>query len=188
MTVSEDDARRAIRTLVEFLGDDPDREGLAETPARVVRALREHYKGYREDPASHLKTVFSETDSYQDIISLERIPFLSHCEHHMAPFEGFVSIAYIPTDKVVGLSKLARLVDGYAKRLQIQERLTMQIGHALENSLAPQGVAVYIQAKHSCMQHRGIKKAGGWLGTRYFSGDFKADPNLRREFIHSATQ
>lgn len=187
MTVSKADAQHAIRTLIEFLGDDPNREGLAETPERVVRALSEHYMGYREDPASHLQTVFSETDAYQDIISLEKIPFLSHCEHHMAPFEGFVSIAYIPVDKVVGLSKLARLVDGFAKRLQIQERLTMQIGNALEETLTPTGVAVYIQAKHSCMQHRGIKKSGGWLGTRYFSGAFKSDPELRREFIQSAT-
>lgn len=182
MPVSEKDALNAVKTLIEWIGDDPDREGLQKTPARVIKALGEHYQGYTETPDNHLQTVFSEIESYDGMITLKKIPFISHCEHHMAPFEGFVSVAYLPNDHVVGLSKLARLVAGYSKRLQIQERLTAQIGRAIETTLQPRGVAVRITAQHSCMSKRGIK-TDGWLTTEFYAGAFKTDRDLRREFL-----
>ncbi len=182
MPVSEKEALGAVKTLIEWIGDDPDREGLQKTPARVIKALAEYYQGYDEVPETHLQTVFSEIEAYDGMIALKKIPFRSHCEHHMAPFEGFVSVAYLPNDHVVGLSKLARLVAGYSKRLQIQERLTAQIGKALETSLQPRGVAVRITAQHSCMSKRGIK-ADGWLTTEFYAGEFKTDRDLRREFL-----
>jgi len=182
MSVSKEEALGAVKTLIEWIGDDPNREGLLKTPARVIKALAEHHQGYREEPETHLKTVFSEIESYDGMIALKKIPFMSHCEHHMAPFEGFVSIAYLPDGHVVGLSKLARLVAGYSRRLQIQERLTAQIGTALVDTLQPLGVAVRVTAQHSCMSKRGIK-ADGWLTTEFYAGKFQTDHDLRREFL-----
>ncbi len=184
MPVSEKQALDAVRTLIEWIGDDPAREGLQKTPARVIKAMGEYYQGYGETPETHLQTVFSEIDAYDGIIALKKIPFRSHCEHHMAPFEGFVSVAYLPNEQVVGLSKLARLVADYSARLQIQERLTAQIGRALETTLKPRGVAVRITAQHSCMSKRGIK-ADGWLTTEFYAGAFKTDRDLRQDFLTS---
>ena len=177
------EAEAAVRTLIAYAGDDPAREGLIETPARVAKAFREFYSGYEEDPAAILDRVFDEAGGYDDLVLLRDIPFHSHCEHHMVPFFGKVHIAYYPKDGVVGLSKLARLVDAYARRLQMQERLTQQIADAIDEGLAPRGVAVMLEAEHHCVSMRGTRKAGVSTVTTAFTGLFKTDRDERARFI-----
>lgn len=175
------EAEDAVRTLIAFTGDYPDRSGLTQTPDRVVRAFTEHYKGYNEDPAHFLQTTFDEISGYNDIVLLRDIPFYSHCEHHMAPFLGVAHVAYLPSHFVVGISKLARVVEMYAKRLQIQEKMTAQIATAIDTHLKPQGVAVMIEATHHCMLGRGVTKTGAQLITTHYTGIFKTDLTKQSE-------
>jgi GTP cyclohydrolase I len=180
---SREDAEAAVKTLLLWAGDDPDREGLVDTPKRVVKAFEELYKGYREDPADVLDRVFEEVEGYGSIVLVRDIPFYSHCEHHMVPFVGKAHIAYYPKNGVVGLSKLARLVDVYARRLQTQESLTAQIVSAIEEHLDPRGVAIMIEAEHMCMSMRGVQKAGVSTLTTEFSGVFEKDPAEQARFM-----
>lgn len=173
----------AIRTLIEWAGDDPAREGLRDTPARVARAWREYCQGYGEDPAVHLSRVFEEVGGYSEIVLLKDIPFQSHCEHHMAPIIGKAAIAYLPTDRVVGISKLARVLHGYARRLQIQERLTAEVANCIWDNLRPQGVAVVIEASHACMTARGVRTPGVGMVTSKLIGCFLDDPTSRKEVL-----
>lgn len=173
----------AVATLLRWAGDDPDREGLRETPARVGRAWREYCSGYAEDPAAHLLRTFEEVGGYDEIVLLRDVPFHSHCEHHLAPIIGTASIAYLPTDRVVGISKLARVVHGYARRLQIQERLTAEIAQCVWDNLRPEGVAVVIKASHGCMTGRGVRVNSVDLVTSKMLGCFRDDPNSRREVL-----
>jgi GTP cyclohydrolase I len=175
----------AIRTLLAATGDDPSREGLQETPARVAHAYSEWFAGYRVDPKSHLDRVFEETEGYDETVLLRDIPLVSTCEHHMAPITGKAHVAYRPNGKVVGISKLSRLVDGYARRLQLQERLTNEIARALDEALQPKGVAVVIEASHGCMTTRGVNQHGISMVTKCWLGDFKTDESLRRELMDS---
>ena len=177
------EAEAAVRTLIAYAGDDPAREGLIETPARVAKAYREFYAGYEEDPAAILDRVFDEAGGYDDLVLLRDIPFHSHCEHHMVPFIGKAHIAYLPKDGVVGLSKLARLVDAFARRLQMQERLTQQIADAIETGLQPRGVAVLIEAEHHCVSMRGARKSGVSTVTTSFKGVFGTDRDERARFL-----
>lgn len=182
-TPTREQAEEAIRTLIRWAGDDPLREGLVDTPARVVRAYEEFFVGYRQDPADVLAKTFSEVDGYDEMIVMNDIRFESHCEHHMVPIIGKAHIGYLPNHRVVGISKLARLVEIYAKRLQIQEKMTVQIADTLQNVLQPKGVAVVIQASHQCMTTRGIHKPGAGLVTSRMLGAFRDDPSTRREFL-----
>jgi GTP cyclohydrolase I len=177
------EAEQAVRTLIEWAGDDPDREGLVDTPARVVRAYEEFFSGYTLDPDAVLGRTFAETGSYDDLVVLRDIRLESHCEHHLVPIIGRVHVAYLPADRVVGLSKLARLVDVYARRMQIQERLTVQIADAIDHALQPRGIAVVIQASHQCMTTRGVRKPGSVTVTRHLLGTCRTDPVLRRECL-----
>lgn len=177
------EVQQAIRTLISWAGDDPDREGLADTPARVGRAWKEYCQGYDSDPVLHLARTFEEVGGYDELVLLKNIPFQSHCEHHMAPITGTASIAYLPTDLVVGISKLARVLHGYAERLQVQERLTAQVAQALWDGLKPHGVAVVIEAQHGCMTSRGVKTHGVGMITSRMLGCFLDDPNSRREVL-----
>ncbi|MGI4813055.1 MAG: GTP cyclohydrolase I FolE [Janthinobacterium lividum] len=180
---SRDEAEAAVRTLIRWAGDDPQREGLLDTPGRVVRSYEEFYAGYLQDPASILARTFSEVGNYDEMIALTDIRFESHCEHHMVPIIGRAHIAYLPNRRVVGISKLARLVDAYAKRLQIQERMTVEIADALQRELQPLGVAVVIDAAHECMTTRGVHKAGVSMVTSRMLGAFRDDSRTRREFL-----
>ncbi|HWK95462.1 MAG TPA: GTP cyclohydrolase I FolE [Pseudolabrys sp.] len=180
---SRDEAEAAVRTLIAYAGDDAAREGVLDTPKRVVDAYDELFQGYREVPADSLDRTFSETSGYNDFVLVKDIPFNSHCEHHMMPFFGLAHIAYKPTDRVVGLSKLARLVDTYAKRLQTQENMTAQIATALEEVMKPKGVAVMLEAEHTCMTMRGVAKPGSLTMTTHFSGTFRDDPNELVRFM-----
>jgi GTP cyclohydrolase I len=182
---SQADIEAAVRTLIAATGDDPQREGVAETPARVARAYREWFAGYRSDPARLLERVFSEAAGYEETILLRSIPLVSTCEHHLAPITGHAHIAYRPNGRVVGISKLARLVDAYARRLQLQERLTRQIAGTIDEVLKPRGVAVVIEASHGCMTTRGVKQHGTSLVTKCWLGEFRTDPGLRREVMDS---
>ncbi|MCC2650427.1 MAG: cyclohydrolase FolE [Microvirga sp.] len=182
-TPTREEAEAAVRTLLRWAGDDPTREGLQDTPKRVAKAFRELYSGYAEDPSEILDKVFSEVEGYDDIVLVRDIPFYSHCEHHMVPFFGVAHVAYYPTKGVVGLSKLARLVDAYARRLQTQETMTAQIASAMVKALAPRGVAVMIEAEHMCMSMRGIQKAGALTLTTQFTGVFKEDPAEQVRFL-----
>ncbi|OIQ00630.1 MAG: GTP cyclohydrolase I FolE [Zetaproteobacteria bacterium CG2_30_46_52] len=177
------DAMAHVKALLGFIGDDPNREGLEETPQRVVKAFGEYFSGYQEDPAEHLKKTFEEVEGYDEVVLVSDIEVFSHCEHHMAPFVGKAHVAYIPNGKVVGLSKLARLVDGYAKRLQVQEKLTMQIANAIEDVLQPAGVAVIIQCQHFCMCYRGVRKPTAMTTTSKLSGAFLNNPSSRLELF-----
>lgn len=177
------DFERAILTLIAATGDDPTRDGLIDTPRRVARAWREWFAGYAVDPAALLARTFSEASDYQDTIVLRSIPLASTCEHHLAPITGFAHVAYRPTDRVVGISKLSRLVDAYARRLQLQERLTRQIGQTLNDVLRPRGVAVVIEASHGCMSSRGVNQHGVSMVTHCWLGEFSDDPILRRELL-----
>jgi GTP cyclohydrolase IA len=177
------EAEEAVRTLIRWAGDDPSREGLLGTPDRVVRAFREYFTGYDEDPVALLQRTFEETDGYDEIVMLKDIRFESHCEHHLAPIIGKVHVAYLPNNRVVGISKLARLVDVYAKRLQIQEKMTSQIANTLDEVLQPKGVAVVIEAAHQCMTTRGTHKPGVSMVTSRMLGVFRTDPTSRREVL-----
>lgn len=177
------EAEEAVRTLIRWAGDDPDREGLRGTPDRVVRAYREYFSGYELDPNAILKRTFEETDGYDEMIVLKDMRFESHCEHHLAPIIGHAHIAYLPRHRVVGISKLARLLDCYAKRLQIQEKLTAQIANTLNEILQPKGVAVVIDASHQCMTTRGVHKTASSMVTSRMLGAFRTDPSTRREFL-----
>ena len=176
-------AEAAVRTLIEWIGDDPDREGLVDTPSRVVNAYEELYSGYDLDSAELLSTTFEDVDGYKDMVLIRDIPFTSHCEHHMVPFIGRAHIAYYPTAGVIGLSKLARLVDIYARRLQTQESLTAQITTALVDGLGTRGVAVMVEAEHMCMSMRGVRKQGTSTMTSRFTGVFHDDEAERQKFL-----
>jgi GTP cyclohydrolase I len=180
---TREEALAAVRTLIAYAGDDPDREGLRDTPKRVVDAYDELYSGYRESPADVLDRTFSEIGRYDDFVLVRDIAFSSHCEHHMMPFTGRAHIAYKPVDKILGLSKLARLVDVYARRLQTQERMTSQITTALEEILRPRGVAVMLEAEHTCMSLRGVEKPGSSTITTQFTGSFRDSPGDQVRFI-----
>ena len=173
----------AIRTLIRWAGDDPDREGLLDTPRRVACAWREYARGYAEDPALHLSRTFEEVGGYDEIVLLKDIPFQSHCEHHMAPIIGKASIAYLPRDNVVGISKLARVLHGFARRLQVQERLTAQVADTIWEHLRPKGVAVIIEATHACMTARGVNTPGVVMTTSRMMGTFREDERSRREVL-----
>jgi GTP cyclohydrolase I len=170
----------AVRTLIRWAGDDPEREGLLDTPKRVARAWKEYAKGYEEDPAHHLSRTFEEVGGYDEIVLLKDIPFQSHCEHHLAPIIGKAAIAYLPNNKVVGISKLARVLHGFARRLQVQERLTAQVADAIWDRLQPKGVAVIIEATHACMTARGVSTPGVMMTTSRMMGTFREDERSRR--------
>ncbi|MEO7635881.1 MAG: GTP cyclohydrolase I FolE [Sphingomicrobium sp.] len=178
-----DDVAEAVRTLIRWAGDDPDREGLRDTPRRVARAWREYARGYEEDPAAHLSRTFEEVGGYDEIVLLKDIPFQSHCEHHLAPIIGKAAIAYLPHNKVVGISKLARVLHGFARRLQVQERLTAQVADAIWAQLQPKGVAVVIEASHACMSARGVSTPGVLMTTSRMMGTFREDERSRREVL-----
>ena len=178
-----DDVKDAVRTLIRWAGDDPQREGLLDTPRRVACAWREYARGYQEDPAVHLSRTFEEVGGYDEIVLLKNIPFQSHCEHHMAPIIGKASIAYLPRDKVVGISKLARVLHGFARRLQVQERLTAQVADTIWEHLQPKAVAVVIEATHACMTARGVQTPGVLMTTSRMMGTFREDERSRREVL-----
>ena len=178
-----DDVAEAIRTLIRWTGDDPTREGLVDTPQRVARAWKEYCQGYQEDPAQHLARIFEEVGGYDEIVLLKDIPFQSHCEHHMAPIIGKAHIAYLPSNWVVGISKLARVLHAYARRLQIQERLTAEVANCIWDNLKPQGVAVVIEASHACMTARGVRTPGVNMVTSRMMGIFRDDERSRKEVL-----
>lgn len=180
---TREEAEAAVRTLIAWAGDDPNREGLQETPARVAKAYEELFEGYRLDPAEALSKVFREVEGYDELVLVKDIPFHSHCEHHMVPFHGVAHIAYYPENGVVGLSKLARIVEVFARRLQTQETMTAQIVQAIEEALRPRGVAVVIEAEHMCMSMRGVRKAGASTSTCQFTGVFRDDPAEQLRFF-----
>ncbi len=177
------EAENAVRTLIRWAGDNPDREGLRQTPERVVRAFEEYFVGYTEDPADYLRRTFEEVNGYDEIVLLKNIRFESHCEHHMAPIIGHVHVAYLPNKRVVGISKLARVVDIFAKRLQIQEKLTADIAQAIDTTLNPFGVAVTIEASHQCMTCRGVHKTDVSMITTRMTGAFRDNHELRRDVL-----
>ena len=178
-----DEVAEAVRTMIRWAGDDPDREGLLDTPARVARAWKEYARGYEEDPAVHLSRTFDEVGGYDEIVLLRDIPFQSHCEHHMAPIIGKAAIAYLPNNKVVGISKLARVLHGFARRLQVQERLTAQVADCICEHLQPKGVAVVLEASHACMTARGVNTPGVMMTTSRMMGTFRSDERSRREVL-----
>jgi GTP cyclohydrolase IA len=180
---SRDDAEAAIETLLRWAGDDPEREGLRDTPARVARAFEDWFSGYNEDPEEYLKRTFEEVEGYDEMIVLRDIRFESHCEHHLAPIIGKAHVAYLPTNRVVGISKLARVVEAYARRLQVQEKMNAQIANTIQKILEPKGVAVVIEAQHQCMTTRGVHKPGVTMVTSTMLGAFRKDPMTRREFL-----
>jgi len=177
------EVQEAIRTLIRWAGDDPSREGLIDTPARVARAWKEYCVGYDADPAVHLSRVFEEVGGYDEIVLLKDIPFQSHCEHHMAPIIGKAAIAYLPNERVVGISKLARVLHGFARRLQIQERLTAEVAQCIWDNLQPRGVAVVIDASHACMTARGVRTPGVSMVTSRMMGTFLEDQRSRKEVL-----
>lgn len=182
-TVTQEDVEDAVRTILAWIGEDPSREGLSETPARVARAYRSYFSGYAQKPEEFLAKTFEETAGYDEMVLLRKIPFQSHCEHHMAPITGHAWVGYVPKARVVGISKLARVVEAYANRLQIQERLTAEIAGAIERVLDPLGVAVLIKASHQCISGRGVKKHGVDLTTTRMLGCFRTDPARRQDFL-----
>ena len=181
--ISDEKAEEAIKTIIEWIGEDSSREGLLSTPKRVVKAFKEYFKGYEEDPKQFLSKTFTEVEGYDDMVIEKNISVQSHCEHHMAPIIGVAHVAYIPSEKVVGLSKLARVVEVFSKRLQTQERLTMQIAKTIMKVLKPRGVAVTIDAAHHCMTIRGIKKENTTTVTNYFLGAFKDDLSFQNRYL-----
>ena len=181
--ISDEKVEEAIRTIIQWTGEDPKREGLKSTPQRVVKAFKEYFKGYNEDPAEHLTKTFTEVEGYDDMVIEKNISIQSHCEHHMAPIIGVAHVAYIPLNKVVGLSKLARVVEAFSKRLQTQERLTMQVARTIMDVLQPRGVAVTIDAVHQCMTIRGVKKEKTSTMTNYFLGAFKDDLSFQNRYL-----
>ncbi len=181
--VTRETAEEAVRTLLRWAGDDPSREGLRDTPARVAEAYRDWFSGYAVDPTAYLRRTFEEVEGYDEMIVLRDIEFESHCEHHMAPIIGKAHVGYLPTDKVVGISKLARVVEAYARRFQVQEKLTAQIARCIEDVLRPRGVGVVIEAVHQCMTTRGVHKRGVSMVTSQMLGSFRADARTRSEFL-----
>ncbi len=181
--VTQADAEAAVRTLIEWAGDTPDREGLLDTPARVARSYRELFAGYEVDPRAYLERTFDEVGGYNQLVVLKDIRFVSFCEHHMLPVVGVAHVGYLPTDRVVGISKLARVVRGFARRLQIQEKMTSEIANAIEEELKPQGVGVDIEAEHSCMTLRGVDVPGASLTTSALLGVVRDDARTREEFL-----
>lgn len=181
--VSREQAEAAVRTLIQWAGDDPDREGLAETPARVVRAYEELFSGYGADPREYLRRTFDEVGGYDELVVLTNIPVVSFCEHHMLPFMGRAAVGYLPDKRVVGISKLTRVAQGFARRLQIQEKLTAEIAEAICDVLQPRGVGVVIQSEHSCMTMRGVNTPGSTLTTSTLLGVVRDDPRTRQEFL-----
>ena len=181
--ISDEKVEEAIKTIIEWIGENPEREGLRSTPKRVVKAYKEYFQGYNLDPAEYLTKTFTEVEGYDDMIIEKDISIRSHCEHHMAPIIGVAHVAYIPSKKVVGLSKLARVVEAFSKRLQTQERLTMQIAKTVMDVLQPRGVAVTIDAVHQCMTNRGIKKENTTTITNYFLGAFKDDLSFQNRYL-----
>ena len=180
---TREEAEAAVRTLIRWAGDNPEREGLLETPKRVAKAYEELFSGYAKDPAEILAKTFQEVSGYDDMVLVKDIPFHTHCEHHMVPFVGVAHIAYFPSEGVVGLSKLARVVDAYARRLQTQETMTAQIVGAIDEALKPRGIAVLIEAEHMCMSMRGIQKQGATTVTTQFTGIFRDDPAEQTRFL-----
>ncbi|MFC3067784.1 GTP cyclohydrolase I FolE [Phenylobacterium soli] len=180
---SEAEAEAAVRTLIEWAGDDPDREGLRDTPGRVVRAYRELFAGYETDPRAYLERTFDEVGGYDELVLLSDIRVVSFCEHHMLPFLGKAYVAYLPSNRVVGISKLARVVHGFARRLQIQEKLTAEIAEAIQDILKPKGVGVVIVSEHSCMTMHGVNTPGSRLTTSHLLGEVRDDPRTRQEFF-----
>ena len=181
--ISDKEAEEAFKTILSWMGEDPNREGLLETPKRVVKAFKEYFKGYKEDPVQVLDKTFGDVDGYDDMVIQKNISIQSHCEHHMAPIIGKAHVAYIPNERVVGLSKLARVVEVFSKRLQTQERLTMQIANTLMQSLDAKGVAVTIDSTHQCMTMRGIKKEQATTVTNYYLGQFKEDLSYQNRYL-----
>jgi GTP cyclohydrolase I len=180
---SDEEAEACVRKLLGYLGDDPYREGLIDTPRRVLGAIREQFRGYEEDPEEHLSRTFTEVEGYDELVLVSDIEVYSHCEHHVVPFVGKAHVAYIPDGRVVGLSKIARVVDTFAKRLQVQEKLTAQIANAMNETLRPQGTAVILQCQHFCMCYRGVRKPGSWTTTSRLTGCFLEDEAARMELL-----
>ena len=180
---AREEAEAAVRTLLRWAGDDPDREGLLDTPARVVRAYEDWFSGYLDDPVLFLQRTFEEVEGYDEMVVLRDIRFESHCEHHLAPIIGKAHVGYLPAKKIVGISKLARVVDAYARRLQVQEKMNAQIANCIQHILEPKGVAVVIEAAHECMTTRGVHKPGVTLVTSTMLGAFREDSRTRREFL-----
>ena len=180
---TEDEALAAVRTLIEWAGDDPDREGLLDTPRRVIKSYRELFSGYEADPREYLERTFEEVAGYDELVILKDIRVVSFCEHHMLPFLGKAHVGYLPNDRVVGISKLARVVQGFARRLQIQEKLTAEIAGAIQEILQPKGVGVVLVSEHSCMTMRGVKTPGTTLTTSHLMGQVRDDPRTRQEFF-----
>ena len=181
--VSDEKAEEAVKTIIQWIGENPEREGLKSTPKRVIKAFKEYFHGYNENPENYLTKTFTEVEGYDDMVIEKNITIRSHCEHHMAPISGVAHVAYIPAKKVVGLSKLARVVEAFSKRLQTQERLTMQIAKTVMNVLQPRGVAVTVDATHQCMTDRGVKKQGSSTVTNYFLGAFKDDLSFQNRYL-----
>ena len=181
--VSDEKAKESIKTLLKWIGENPDRNGLIETPQRVINSFKEYFSGYTKDPAQILQKTFTETSGYQDIVLLKNIKFYSFCEHHIAPIDGVVHIAYYPDTKVVGISKLARIVEIYSKRLQIQERMTAEIANIINLTLKPKGVAVMVEANHNCVNNRGVNQKGIIMKTTTFIGCFKNNTDINRKFF-----
>jgi GTP cyclohydrolase I len=180
---TREEAEAAVRVLLRWTGDDPEREGLRDTPSRVVRAYEDWFSGYSDDPVAFLQRTFEEVEGYDEMVVLRDIRFESHCEHHLAPIIGRAHVGYLPVRKVVGISKLARVVDAYARRLQVQEKMSAQIAHCIQHVLEPKGVAVVIEASHQCMTTRGVHKTGVTMVTSMMLGAFREDSRTRREFL-----
>jgi len=181
--LNDEEAKDCVRRLLQYLGDDPERQGLKDTPRRVLGAMKEHFRGYEEDPVAHLARTFTEVEGYDELVLVSDIDIYSHCEHHVVPFVGKAHVAYIPNGRVVGLSKIARVVDTFAKRLQVQEKLTAQIADTIDETLAPQGTAVILQCQHFCMCFRGVRKSGSWTTTSRLKGCFLKDEAARMELF-----
>jgi len=181
---SREEAEKAVRTLLQWAGDNPEREGLVDTPARVAKAFEDWFSGYDQDPEAYLTRTFEEVAGYDDMVILKDIRFESHCEHHLAPIIGRAHVGYLPTHRVVGISKLARVVEAFARRLQVQEKMNAQIAHCIQTVLEPRGVAVVIEAAHQCMTTRGVHKTGVTMVTSTMLGDFRTHSDTRREFLN----
>ncbi len=186
--ISKDEAKKAIEVILKYIGENPEREGLIETPKRVIKAFEEYFSGYQENPEEYLEKTFGDVEGYDDMVIQKNISIQSHCEHHMAPILGVAHVSYIPSEKVVGLSKLARVVDVYSRRLQTQERLTMQIANAIYKGLKAHGAAVCIDAVHQCMTTRGVMKENATTVTNYFTGSFRDSHSLQQRFLSYINQ
>ena len=186
--ISKEEAKKAIQTILKYIGENPEREGLIETPKRVIKAFDEYFSGYLESPQEYLEKTFGDVEGYDDMVIQKNISIQSHCEHHMAPIVGITHVAYIPSEKVVGLSKLARVVDAFSRRLQTQERLTMQIANAINKGLKAHGTAVCIDAVHQCMTTRGVMKENATTITNYFTGSFRDSHSLQQRFLSYINQ